>query len=298
MSDENLPEELNQDSESQNILQQEAQQNSETKSEQSTEQNNQEDYNPINISFSTFLLKLLAGGVGGTIGSLILILIFVLGSTFLTPLTANYEGSAISPIFIFILIVMVFLSSTIGNIVSTFLLSLTERQKYKRTASAIYQIFLISLIIFLLMTPVYFITTSIDFTIVAYAVALHIIVSAQVSALILEIVSNYRYSILGVYSITFAILMSAGLMFTLANFIQSPAILLFAALPIVWGSIAFMHSLVTMIYGWIVNVYDKDFLSTQTLYGADYGKEIEETEEEIIESNTKDQAGADFLRKN
>ncbi len=295
MAEENPQGDLNQESQLQN-------QNQVNYQEQETNQlqneNNFEEYSPLHVPFSTFLLKILAGGLGGTIGSLILILIFVLGSTFLTPLTVNYDGSAISPIFIFILIVMVFLSSTIGNIVSTFLLSLTERQKYKRTASAIYQIFLLSLIIFLLMTPVYFITSSIDFSIVAYAVALHIIVSAQVSALILEIVSNYRYSVLGVYSVTFAILISAGSMFALANFIQSPAILLFTALPIVWGSIAFVHSLVTMIYGWLVNVYDKDFLSTQTLYGSDYGKEIEETVEEIIESETKDEAGADFLRKN
>ena len=49
-------------------------------------------------------------------------------------------------------------------------------------------------------------------------------------------------------------------------------LLLFAALPIVWGSIAFTTSVVDMVYGWIVDIYDKDFLAADMLYGEDYGK--------------------------
>jgi hypothetical protein len=146
------------------------------------------------------------------------------------------------------------------------------------------------------MVPVYFMTASIDIQITVYAVALHIILSAQISALILEIVSNYKYALVGLYGVTFSVLLSAGIIFGLAKFIESPALLLFAALPIVWGSIAFMQSIVTMIYAWIVEIYDKDFLSTQTLYGKDYGKEVES--EEDSEPKAKDEAGADFLRKN
>ena len=41
---------------------------------------------------------------------------------------------------------------------------------------------------------------------------------------------------------------------------------------------------------------DKDFLSTQTVYGADYGREVEEVEEEAPKA--KDESGADFLRHN
>jgi len=146
------------------------------------------------------------------------------------------------------------------------------------------------------MVPVYFITSSIDIRITIYAIALHVIISAQVSALILEIVSNYKYALVGVYGITFSILVSAGVIFLLAKMIQSPAVLLLAALPIVWGSIAFTQSLVTMIYGWIAEIYDKDFLCTQTVYGKDYGKEVESEEPEAPKA--KDEKGADFLRHN
>jgi len=85
-------------------------------------------------------------------------------------------------------------------------------------------------------------------------------------------------------------------MLGLASAIQNTAILLFAALPVVWGSIAVVQSITIMIYGWIARVYDKDFLSTQTVYGDDDGKEVESEEEAAPKA--KDEAGADFLRNN
>ena len=255
--------------------------------------------NPPSMSFATFLLRLLAGAAGGIGGSLILLLIFVLASSVLTPITGYGDGAeitSVSPIFTFILMMMIFLSSTIGNIVSTWLIALTERDKYTRVSSAIYQTFIISIIIFVLMAPVYYLTATINLSITAYVIALHIIISSQVSALILEIVSNYRYALVGLYGITFSILVSSGIMFGLAGVGQNPQILLFAALPIVWGSIAFVQGIFTMIYGWIARTYDKDFLCTQTVYGSDYGKEVED--EEPVAPKAKDEAGGDFLRHN
>lgn len=253
---------------------------------------------PPKISFGTFLLKILAGMAGGIAGSLIFLLIFVLAASILKPITEYQEGlnPDISPIFTFILMMMVFLASTVGNIISTWLMAISERDKYARIPSAIYQIFIISVIIFLLMVPVYFITSATDIRVTAYAVALHIVISAQVSAIILEIVSNYRYSLVGVYGITFAILTSAAVMLGLGGIVRSPQILFFAALPIIWGSIAVIQSIFTMIYGWVARTYDKDFLSTQTVYGSDYGKEVESEEEAA--PRAKDEAGADFLRHN
>lgn len=257
---------------------------------------NEKSDNYPRMGFAAFLLKVLSGGAGGIGGSLILVVIFLLAASILEPITTPEGSEYISPIFIFILMIMVFLSSTVGNIVSTWLMALTERDKYKRISSAIYQVFIISVIIFLLMVPVYFISAGIDMSIIAYAVGLHIIISAQVSALILEIVSNYKYSLVGVYGITFSILISAAIMFGLAGIVDNVQILLFAALPIVWGSIAVVQSIFTVLYGWVARTYDTDFLSTKTVYGSDYGKEVES--EKPIAPKAKDEVGADFLKHN
>lgn len=254
---------------------------------------------PARISFASFLLKLLAGGAGGSMGALILLVIFVLASSVMAPLTGDSETPvAVSPIFTFLLMTMVFLSSTIGNIVSVWLLSLTEKGKYTRTSSTIYQTFIISIIIFLLMVPVYFIASAIDPTYAGYAVALHVLLSAQAAALIMEIISNYRYALVGLYGSTFSVLLSAMVMFGLAGILQSPRLLLFLALPIVWLSMAFVQSVTTSLYGWIARTYDKDFLSTQTVYGNDYGKEVEDTTDTSTQKVATDEAGADFLRHN
>jgi hypothetical protein len=259
------------------------------------EKNNDLVEGPPRVSFATFLLKILAGSVGGSGGAVVLIIIFFLASGIIAPVSGAEGEAGTSPIFTFVLMMMVFLASTVGNILSIWLLSLAESDRYKRVSSAIYQVFILSIIIFLFMVPVYFITAStIDLT--AYAVGLHIILSAQVSALILEIVSNYKYSLVGLYGVTFAVLASTGLLMALSRLTPSPQILLFIALPVVWGAIGFVSSLVSSFYGWLARTYDKDFLSTQTLYGQDYGKEVEDTIEE--DPKTKDEAGADFLRHN
>ena len=107
-----------------------------------------------------------------------------------------------------------------------------------------------------------------------------------------------RYSLVGLYGVTFGVLVSAIILFALSSIIPNPTILLFIALPVVWGSIALLQGLVGMIYGWIANTYDKDFLSTQEIYGNDYGKEVEESEENQAKPKAQDEQGADFLRHN
>lgn len=256
-------------------------------------EDNQKELGPAHVSFATFLLKILASAAGGIGGSLIMAVIFFLAASVFEPLSNPNDINQVSPIFIFIMMMMVFLSSTAGNILSTWLLALTEREKYSRLSSAIFQIFILSVITLVILAPIYFLTKT---NITGYVVALHIIISAQISALILEIVSDYRYSLVGLYGVTFSVLVSAGILFFLAGVIQSPQLLLFISLPVVWGSIAVVSSLTTNLYGWIARTYDKDFLSTQTVYGQDYGKAVEDEEEQAPQA--EDEAGEDFLRHN
>ncbi|MFA6991766.1 MAG: hypothetical protein WC269_00575 [Candidatus Gracilibacteria bacterium] len=259
------------------------------------EQNTQIELGPPRITFSTFLLKVLAGGIGGSLGALILLVIFMLAATVLTPISGGQELEYVSPIFIFVLMVMVFVASTASNLLSVFLLSLTEKDKYTRTRSAIYQVFIVSIIIFLMMVPLYLLAANLDVKIAAYIVALHIILTAQLSAIILEIVSDYKYSLVGIYGVIFSIIVSAFLMTIVYGVIDYTALVFFLALPIVWGSIAIFQSIFTMLYGWIARLYDKDFLSTQMVYGDDYGKQVVAEPEA---PKAVDEAGSDFLRHN
>lgn len=251
---------------------------------------------PARISFPVLLLKLLAGVAGGGIGALILLVVSVLAATIIAPLTSPTEAAEeISPVFVFVVSIMAFLACTASDILSVLFLSLTEREKYTKTATAIYHIFILNVVLFILMVPVYFIATSAKVELAIFIIALHVIISAQASSLIMEIVSNSKYSLIGLYGVTFSIVISTAILFGLYGG-NSPAIVLFTALPIVWGSIALVYGIFSMIYGWIVELYDKDFLSLESDYGADYGKVVES---EIPKApRAKDESGADFLRHN
>ncbi|MFA7685249.1 MAG: hypothetical protein WCX95_00430 [Candidatus Gracilibacteria bacterium] len=251
---------------------------------------------PGRISFPVLLLKLLAGLAGGGIGALILLVVSVLAATIIAPLTNPGEMSEeISPVFVFVVSIMAFLAATASDILSVLFLSLTEREKYTKTPTAIYHIFILNVVLFILMVPVYFIATSTRVELSIFIIALHIIISAQASAMIMETVSNNKYALIGLYGVTFSIVISTAVLFGLYGG-TSPAIVLFTALPVVWGSIALIYGIFSMIYGWIVDLYDKDFLSLESDYGSDYGKEVES--EKPKAPRAKDEAGAEFLRHN
>lgn len=254
-------------------------------------------FGPPVLSLPMFLLKIIAGGSGGIFGSLVILVVLLISGSFLTPLTQESGISEVNTIFIFLLMVTIFLSTTIANILSVLFIGLTDRERYTRLSSAVYQVFIMGIFIFILTAPVYFFASSIDTTYISYALILHIIVSAQVSAMILEIVANYRYSLLGLYGTTFSILISISALMAVASFSINPTIILFIATPIVWGAIAFVHGLAIMLYSWIVRIYDKDFLSTQTLYGEDFGKQVERDEKEEEDVEVSNDEGAEFLKK-
>jgi len=255
---------------------------------------------PTPISFGVLLLKFIGGTLGGAVGSLIFVFIFVIAGAILTPFTtpeAVQDSDFVSPVFVFVTLVMVFLASTVGNMLGTFFLSLTEHDKYTRVSSTFYQIFIVSVIMFILMVPVYFIAASINISATLFAAALHIVLSAQVSQLILEVYANHKYSILGIYGVTLSTIVSAAVLFGVFGVIEKPAVFLFATLPVAWGMFGLVYSIITLVYCWIVNIYDKDYLSIETVYSNDYGKAVE-VEESAKAPKAKDEAGADFLRHN
>jgi hypothetical protein len=253
---------------------------------------------PPKVTFLRFLMKLGAGVGGGLAGSLILLVVFLLSASVLQPALDPTSEAAINPLFIFVLMMMMFLATCGANIIGTLLLALTERERYTRLSSSLYQIFIVNIVIFGLTAPLYFVTANMGIGMTAYAAGFHIVMSAQASALILEMISDPKYSLLGVYSTLFAILFSAGVLFLIFQATGSATTLLFAVFPIIWMSIGFMGGLIGMIYHGIYATWGIDFLAGNTNFGDDYGEQKTEEEEqaEQEESTRKDQAGSEFLR--
>ncbi len=257
-------------------------------------------YGPRKMSFVTLVLKTFAGLAGGIAGTMVLLLIFLLTSSILQPVLSPAEAAAaeVSPLFIFVLMAMIFSTSLVSSLIAPLLLSYTERGRYNRVATALSQIFIINIVIFAFVAPIYLTTSTTRLELTAYAAGLQIILSATASALILELIHDYRYSLLTVYTTILGILVATAINFFLYT-ISGPAgatILLFASLPIIWTLVGFFQAALAMFYYWLYQNYGIDFLAASTSLGQDYGIP-DETEEEASEPPREDTEGGNFLKQ-
>ncbi len=256
-----------------------------------------ESYGPRQVSLFTLFAKTFMGLCGGIFGSLILLLIFLASSSVLQPVLSPAEatGESVNPIFIVILMAMIFATTLISSLLTPWLLSYTERLRYPRIVTAIYQIFIVNLIIFAFTAPIYLTTSTSNLELSAFAAGLQIVMVSLSSALIMEILNDEKYPLLAVYTTVIGVLVATAVNLFLFQMMKSATVLLFAALPITWASIGFFQACLAMIYYWYYINWGNDFLASTTSYGTEYAgvqEEVEEAEEELPE----DKAGGDFLK--
>ncbi|PIQ77588.1 hypothetical protein COV82_03740 [Candidatus Peregrinibacteria bacterium CG11_big_fil_rev_8_21_14_0_20_46_8] len=269
---------------------------------ESQNQENQNALGPHAPGFLQLVLNTFAGLGGGVAGTIVLFLVFLGASTALKPVAepgvaSGIDSVAQNPLFIFIVIATVFLASLISNIVGSLLFSFVRHDKYNRSATIMYQIFFINLCIFALLTPIYLVLDAQHLiTLVGATALLHVAVSAFASLIILEIVGNTKYSLVGVYNVVFGLLIALTLITFFFQFTRgTQTILLFITLPAIWTAMGAMNVIGDMLYRWFYSVWGTDVLSVATDLGGDYGEaEKEEDEEEQL---PPDQAGADFLKE-
>jgi len=188
---------------------------------------------------------------------------------------------------------MIFLTSLAANVVGSLLFTYVESEKYSRRTTALYQIFFINLAIFVLLAPIYIVLDARNLLqMISFLAGFHVLLAGLASMMVLEIVGNLQYALIGVYGVIFSFTFSTGTILSVFEFTgRNPTIILFAALPIIWISLGFMTTITEMFYRWLWSLYGIDFLMSRTTYGIDYGEA--EVEEEVKE----DLAGADFLNK-
>ncbi len=261
---------------------------------------------PQRITTVQFFLKTLSGFAGGITGTVLLLLIFIVGSSvlkdFFTP--QNAEGvQAINPLFIFIYLAMIFLGSIGANISSCALIGLTEKTKYKRLNSSIYQIFIANIVLFIISAPIYIIAIGIDNQVVALITMLHVVLSVIMSSLILETIADSEFTLLGLYATIIAILGSTIINFILLQIINNKMILLFVGMPILWSGTGLSLGFVNIFYNVMYQSYGIDFLSQKINYGKDditaeeILEETQKEEEKLEHKEKRNETGADFLDK-
>ncbi len=250
------------------------------------------------FTFLQLITRTIAAFGGGVAGTIVLLIVYLLTSSILVPVLSAAEDSlSVNPLFIFALMGMVFASTLVSNLLAPLFISFTQKGRYARVTTSMFQIFISNVVVFVILIPIYLFATSISTEFTSFAAGLHIAFSVLASAMIFEIISNYKYALLGVYSTIFAVL--AGIVFNIILFqaTGTATVLLFVALPILWGGVGFLYGIFTMLYQWIVNTWGTDYLATTQEYSKDYGVAEEAVETVVDESEPEDTEGVDFLRK-
>ena len=142
------------------------------------------------LTFTLFLLRLLSGITGGVAGTLAAFIVYF-AMLFVIP--AGEEATSLST---FTIIIMAFIGTLVANTVTAVMLTFMDSQKYSRRKTTITHVFLFNLILFFLTIPLYLLAIPLD--IVIGVVALHFLLSAFVSALIMEVLAGYEFSLLGI----------------------------------------------------------------------------------------------------
>lgn len=221
---------------------------------------------PEKPSIKAFFLRIAAGLAAGITGSLLLLVIYLLTATYIQPLINPATvgiGEESSPMFVFVFMVIVFIAILTTNIVGSFLMGMAVRERYTNLSEAITKILFMNLLIFVLMIPLYLIAANINVEFLIYAVALQIFLSAQASILCLEVVSNGKYAIIGIYSTIIAILLSAGILFLINKSTLNPTAFFFAIFPTVWVFMGLSHGLLALLYGMVASASGKDFMAIE-----------------------------------
>jgi len=230
------------------------------------------------LSATLFALRLLSGITGGVVGMLIAFVAYFIMSTFIPT------GEEVSSLSFFAIIVMAFVATLSANTVTAVMVTFMDHEKYSRRKTIITQVFLFNIILFFLTIPLYLIAIPLEITI--GVAALHFLLSAYVSSVIMEILAGYEYSLVGVYSSSLGIFVSIGIALLLLNSNVSQLILTLGAMPAVWFILELVGGLVELIYDNFLKYYGVDALNVQTDLGGDtmVEKESEEDEDEDEES--------------
>lgn len=208
----------------------------------------------INITLKKLFLRLFSGLAGGFIG-----MIFALVVLFLVSLARPTAAEIATSYSLMAILAMVFVGTLTSNIAMALFLSFLEPEKYQPRRTMLFQVFFFTIALFLFSIPFYFFTAA---TVTGTA-GLHFIISALLAALICEIVSSPRSSLVGLLGILFAGCFVTGIFKILFTVLPNDSVLLIFALPLTWLCIPLSISLAESIHQSWSDIYGKSVLSLE-----------------------------------
>jgi hypothetical protein len=178
-----------------------------------------------NNTFLTLMFRIFSGIAGGLLG-----MIFSLIVLFLVSMVQPQTGEISASYSLVSILMLVFTGTMTSNLCVAFLLTLMDSKKYNKRRRMISQVFVLTIILFLLMIPFYLFAAD---SMVATAGS-HLLFSALITSLVCEIVSGRKYTMTGLIGVMFSGSFLIGILSILLNVSEHDSLLLIFALPLAW----------------------------------------------------------------
>lgn len=160
-------------------------------------------YGPKKVLIQDIAVNALWACISGFLGSIIILLIVFSTSKFIdiagTFQSANLAGGTTNPMFPFVLSIITFVATLITVLVWTKLLTMTDSEKYKSQGEIYGQIGFFAILLYLCFTPIYIYTGIQNYENILTVFIAHVLLFSFGSSLIIELLNNYRYVLIGLY---------------------------------------------------------------------------------------------------
>jgi hypothetical protein len=229
-------------------------------------------------SLSSIFFRGLGGFFSGLSGAVVLGLVLfvswpIVEDTFVVTQT-NQMGAVdpqphMHPLFMSVVLMGVFLSSLIANIVYSMVNSMML-ERYSFRSTILTHVFFGNLVILLLFVPVYLSASSYGPLAIEIIALSHATITALFTFFVLEILSTSPYIFVSLYGGILGLILF--LFFGVTMIDGNAAIVSFLALPFLLLSLNVGSTITEMFYAWFNQTYGVDFLDTKKRYGQDYGR--------------------------
>lgn len=226
---------------------------------------------PRSIGNATLIYKTVMGLLGGLSGTVVLLMVALVGNWLSPSLFEGFDAESApkSPLVLFLVLVMVFLGTIVGNSISLTLMTIVDRKKYVNLSTPLTQGFMFNLLMFVFSIPVYLFLQNASLSTISFVIGIHLTLTAFMSSLVMEILSARQHVLVTLYGSAFAMLLTLAtslVSFMLLGNGPAKALFVFLVFPMTWTFLGLCQSAAEMIYRWAYDVYGVDFLSTAAVY--------------------------------
>lgn len=209
---------------------------------------------PRKITILDILMNTLGALIAWFIGSIIIIFIVFMVST-IVDVPGTFAQSSLwvnnNPTFPFILSFITFIATMIMVMISVSLLSLTDGERYKKSAIIYSQVAVYGIITYICITPVYIYTGLLTYDNIMIVFIIHSLALTFGISLLLEILSNYRYILTWFYGSFIALFFTTLLVVILFSVMETgyaKLLSLLIILPLINTSLTFFKWVFELLY--------------------------------------------------